>query len=124
MNAAPMNAIAPLDAVPDGGARGASVESAGARRALILIRRGGRVFAYVDACPHLGTPLETFPDRFIDATGRYLLCSTHGALFRFADGHCVFGPCLGKALAAVPVAVENGAIVLTGPIPPPPEPQR
>jgi nitrite reductase/ring-hydroxylating ferredoxin subunit len=48
----------------------------------------------------------------------------HGARFRIADGYCVFGPCLGKSLAAVPVAVVDGMVVLNGPVPPPPEPQR
>ena len=113
-----------FDAVPDGEARGTSVETEAGRRDLIVVRRGERVFCYVDVCPHLGTPLETFPDRFLDFGKRHLLCSTHGARFRIADGRCIFGPCLGKSLAAVPVAVVDGEIVLTGPVPPPPEPQR
>ncbi len=113
-----------LAALPDGEARGVAVANGAGQRDLIVVRRGDRVFAYVDVCPHLGTPLETFPDRFLDLGKRHLLCSTHGARFRIEDGRCVFGPCLGRSLAVVPVAVVDGAIVLTGPIPPPPEPQR
>jgi nitrite reductase/ring-hydroxylating ferredoxin subunit len=89
-----------------------------------VVRRGDRVFAYINVCPHLGTPLETFPDHFLDLGKRHLLCSMHGARFRISDGYCVFGPCLGKSLAAVPVAVVDGMVVLNGPVPPPPEPQR
>jgi len=117
-------ALMALDAVPDGQARGVGVDTETGRRHLVVVHRAGRVFAYVDVCPHLGTPLETFPDRFLDLGGRHLLCSTHGARFRIEDGRCIFGPCLGKSLAAVPVAIVDGDIVLTGPIPPPPEPQR
>ncbi|MCK6449461.1 MAG: Rieske (2Fe-2S) protein [Alphaproteobacteria bacterium] len=113
-----------LDALPDGEARGVAVAADGGARDLIVVRRGGRVYAYVDVCPHLGTPLETFPDRFLDLGKRHLLCTTHGARFRIEDGRCVFGPCLGKSLASVPVAVVDGAIVLAGPVPPAPEPQR
>jgi len=117
-------AILSLDALPDGGARGATVEQDGRRHEILLVRRADRVFAYVNACPHLGTPLETFPDRFLDRTGRRLICSTHGALFRIEDGLCVFGPCQERYLAAVPVAVVDGRIALAGKIPSPPEPQR
>ena len=30
--------------------------------ALFVIRRGGALVAYVNACPHLGTPLDFLPD--------------------------------------------------------------
>lgn len=115
-----MTTLAPLDAIPDGAARGVAVTQEGARRDLILVRRGRRVYAYVNACPHLGTPLETFPDKFLDYSGRRLLCSTHGASFRIEDGFCLRGPCAGRSLVAVPVEVRGGAVALRGPIPPPP----
>ena len=116
-------AIARLDTIPDGAAVGLSVESDGARHDLIVVRFGKRAVAYVNACPHLGTPLETFPGRFLDHTGKRLLCSTHGALFRREDGFCVFGPCVGLFLVKAPVSVVDGAVVLTGPVPPPLHPR-
>ncbi len=119
-----MTALLALDAIGDGAARGVAVEQDGRRHDLIVVRRGSRVDCYVNACPHLGTPLETFPDRFLDRTGRRLLCSTHGALFLVDTGYCVFGPCLGRSLARVPVRVADGMIALAGQIPSPPEPQR
>jgi nitrite reductase/ring-hydroxylating ferredoxin subunit len=112
--------LAPLASIPDGAARGVTVAEGGGLRDLILVRRGGRVYAYVNACPHLGTPLETFPGKFLDYSGRRLLCSTHGASFRIEDGFCLRGPCAGRSLVAVPVEVRNGAVALRGPIPPPP----
>jgi len=117
-------AILALDELPEGAARGMEIEQDGRVYDIVVIRRDSAVFAYINACPHLGTPLETFPDRFLDRTGRRLICSTHGALFRVEDGLCIFGPCQAKYLAAVPIRVVDGMIVLEGKIPSPPEPQR
>ena len=60
----------------------------------------------------------------VDLTGRRLICSNHGALFRVEDGLCIFGPCHTRSLARVPIRVAEGMIVLDGKIPSPPEPQR
>ena len=72
-----------------------------------MVRRGERVFGYVNACPHAGTPLDWQPDRFLDAEGSRLMCHTHGALFRVEDGYCEAGPCAGDRLT--PFAVEIDA---------------
>ena len=42
----------------------------------------------------------------------HILCATHGARFRMGDGHCIHGPCIGKALVAVAVRLEGENIVL------------
>ena len=81
---------------------------------LIVLRRGNQVFAYVNRCPHGGTPLETFPDRFLDESGDLLICSTHGARFQVSDGVCVAGPCKGAALRPVRVHVSGGSVMLSG----------
>lgn len=73
---------------------------------LIAVSCGGTVRVYVNACPHLGLPLELLPDRFLDDAGRYLVCSAHGARFRPEDGRCVSGPCSGEVLEAVPCEVD------------------
>ena len=117
-----MTRLLALDSIADGAAKAVEVASGGATRALIVVRQGGRAVAYVNACPHLGTPLETFPDKFLDYSGTRLMCSTHGASFRIADGFCLRGPCAGRALVKVPVELRDGAVVLAGPIPPPPRP--
>jgi nitrite reductase/ring-hydroxylating ferredoxin subunit len=98
--------------VPDGGAKGFWFGSDAARRGIFLIRRGDAVAGYVNSCPHRGTPLDWQPDRFLDVTGRLILCATHGALFRIADGYCVSGPCTGKRLAPVALARHEDAIHL------------
>lgn len=99
------------DEVAEGQARGFLIGEGVARRDVILVRRDGVLRAYVNACPHQGTPLETFPDRFMDQDG-LLVCSTHGARFRVEDGFCVSGPCDGKSLTAIACAVENGVVVV------------
>jgi nitrite reductase/ring-hydroxylating ferredoxin subunit len=87
------------------------------RYGVFLLRQGGAILAYRNSCPHLGTPLNIRPDRFLDAGRQHILCATHGALFRIADGYCLRGPCIGASLEAVAIDVREGAIYLreTGP---------
>lgn len=69
---------------------------------------GPPVAAFINRCPHAGTPLNMFPDAsFYDRTGKFLLCGTHGALFEPAGGLCVRGPCSGQSLTPVPVELER-----------------
>ena len=80
------------------------------RVTLFVIRWQGVLHAYRNICPHVGTPLDWPDDRFFDASGRYLMCGTHGAVFRPEDGACIEGPCQGRALTAVTITVEDGEI--------------
>ena len=91
--------------IPDGGGKGFWFGEDTGRFGLFLMRRGEAVFAYANSCPHRGTPLDWVPDRFTDMGGRHVLCATHGALFRFEDGYCVSGPCLGSSLP--PIAIRR-----------------
>jgi len=56
--------------------------------------------------------LNWVPDQFLDLTGDYIQCATHDALFRIADGVCVYGPSAGDRLTPLPTAVEAGEVVL------------
>jgi len=100
------------DELAEGAARGFVFGAGQDRRAVFILRHGGAIRAYVNSCPHQGTPLEIFPDRFFDALGRRLICRTHGALFRPEDGFCVAGPCAGKSLAPAAIRVADGTIWL------------
>jgi len=99
------------EAVPEGGARGFPPGGAGLA-GLVALRRDGVLRVYVNACPHLGLPLECLPDRFLDAAGRHLVCTAHGARFRAEDGFCVSGPCAGDSLEAVPARVAEGLLTV------------
>jgi nitrite reductase/ring-hydroxylating ferredoxin subunit len=101
--------------IPEGAVRGFPPLPDG-RLGLIALRWGGVLRVYVNACPHLGLPLEILPDRFLDATGRFLVCSAHGARFRPEDGRCVCGPCAGQALEPVPCEVDTAGN-MTVPVP-------
>ena len=50
---------------------------------------------------------------FLDAECRYLVCATHGAIFRLCDGVCMAGPCQGDGLRAITCEVRDGAIWAT-----------
>jgi nitrite reductase/ring-hydroxylating ferredoxin subunit len=100
-----------LEEIPDGSARGFPA-APGGFTGLFAVRRGERVFVYVNSCPHVGLPLEPVPDRFLDTKRQFIICSAHGARFRIEDGVCFTGPCIGEALEAVPVRVEDGQLIV------------
>jgi nitrite reductase/ring-hydroxylating ferredoxin subunit len=79
---------------------------------VILLQWQGRLLAYRNRCPHTGVNLEWQPHRFLDLTGKYLQCATNGALFRFDDGLCLRGPCVGQHLTPIPLREDNQGIWL------------
>lgn len=83
--------------------------------ALFIVRRNGHFYAYENWCPHAGTPLDWAPDRFMDFTETRLQCATHGAQFEIETGLCVSGPCFGQSLRALPLAIENGRLMVSLP---------
>ena len=100
-----------LEDIPEGGAKGFPA-APGGFTGLFAIRRGTTVHVYVNACPHVGLPLEPLPDRFLDGKKSVILCSAHGARFRIEDGVCITGPCIGEALETVPHELIEGRIVV------------
>jgi nitrite reductase/ring-hydroxylating ferredoxin subunit len=99
-----------LDEIPDGNAIAARVETAAGGFELIVLRRGERVFAYHNECPHAGRNLDYAPGKFLISDGR-LICAAHGATFAVETGACLGGPC-SNGLAALPVAVVDGVVKL------------
>jgi nitrite reductase/ring-hydroxylating ferredoxin subunit len=77
-----------------------------------LVNDKGQFHAYVNRCRHMPTPLDFIRDQFLSADGRYLMCYTHGALYEFATGLCIDGPCKGESLFRLPVRVEEGEVVV------------
>ena len=98
--------------VAEGTGRGFRLGEGTEQVAMFVIRWRGVLHGYVNSCPHVGTPLDWLPDRFFDRGGAFLLCGTHGALFRPDDGLCVRGPCAGKRLAPAKVVTTDGTVVL------------
>ena len=77
---------------------------------VILARRGERIAAFVNQCPHAGYPLQRADGTIIVQEGRYLLCAAHGASFELDTGACAGGPCNGTGLAALPIQVSDGRV--------------
>jgi nitrite reductase/ring-hydroxylating ferredoxin subunit len=100
----------------DPGSRGFGQRGQGAGAEFFLVRKDGRVFGYLNRCPHTGAPLEWQPDQFLDLDGAFIQCAVHGALFRPEDGRCVRGPCAGQALEPVAVVVRDERVLLRGPL--------
>lgn len=78
---------------------------------VFVVRQGDVIRAWENSCPHAFAPLEMEPDRFLDLTGTYVLCTLHGAHFEPDSGACVLGPCKGRHLTAYPIRIDHGKII-------------
>jgi len=77
---------------------------------IFAIKKHGQIYIYENSCPHLGIQLEWQPDEFLDIDASMIQCSSHGALFRIADGECLLGPCQGQSLNSIDFTINNGQI--------------
>ena len=100
-------------AMADGEARLFARGDGKERIGVVLVRFGDEFRAYANVCPHFGIPLEI--GRGIKTFRKHVLCVNHYAVFRFEDGACIDGPCLGAALDAVPTLVRDGRVGLDDP---------
>ena len=107
-----MTELCRLDALDATGSLGLTVDLGDGPEEIFVVRRGDVVRAYRNSCPHTGGPLEWLDDRFLDDESEYIVCATHGALFRIEDGYCFAGPCKRQSLSIVPVRVEGDRVVL------------
>ncbi len=77
------------------------------------IRHAGRVSAFLNQCAHVPVELDWQPGVFFDDEGEFLVCATHGASYRPADGRCVGGPCRGRGLQPVPCFEADGSVFVS-----------
>lgn len=96
--------------LPDGSARGFDPHSSG-RDTVFLVRQGDRLSAWVNRCPHHGTPLAWRRNAYLNAAGDRIVCGAHGAQFAIDTGLCTLGPCLGDRLTPAQVQVHNNGEV-------------
>lgn len=106
-----LTVLCDLASIPEGEGREFVLSGEGTQRSVLVVRRGERVFGYVNACPHNYIPLNNQPDRFVTYDHEWIICSTHGAVFRYEDGYCEDGPCKGRWLEPIAVSVSNGKVV-------------
>ncbi|MBZ0129154.1 MAG: Rieske (2Fe-2S) protein [Rhodobacteraceae bacterium] len=99
-----------LDEIEEGRSKGVAPNRRGRDR-ILLARRDGEVYGYVNTCPHYDrAPMAWKKDEFLNADGTRIMCASHGALFRIEDGVCEVGPCLGQVLRRVDVFIREGAV--------------
>ena len=104
-----MRLLCRVEDIPENGAKGFPGAN-GRFTGLVAIRQGTDVYVYENACPHIGTPLDWTPDRFLSADGRFIICATHGAEFTISSGTCISGPCKGDRLTSVNVVIRDRVV--------------
>ncbi len=92
-----------FEQMEDLGSKGMSVDRNGKVTEAFVIKKEGRLFAYINHCPHTGAPLDWEPDQFLNLDQSYIQCAMHGALFEIETGLCVYGPCVNRRLDSVPL---------------------
>jgi nitrite reductase/ring-hydroxylating ferredoxin subunit len=73
------------------------------------IRFEGQPHAYLNRCTHVAMEMDFQPDQFFDASGRWLLCATHGAEYAPDTGECSGGPCRG-GLVKIALSESDGVV--------------
>ncbi|MFT4269334.1 MAG: Rieske 2Fe-2S domain-containing protein [Xenophilus sp.] len=88
---------------------GFDVAYAGQTCRAFAIRFEGRVHAFLNRCTHVAMEMDYQEGRFFDDTGRWLLCATHGAVYRPGTGECAGGPCRG-GLVKIALSEQDGVV--------------
>jgi nitrite reductase/ring-hydroxylating ferredoxin subunit len=113
-------AICSMSDIPSQKAKGfklAVIAEDGSERpwSIVVVRWGKQVFGYLNKCPHDGVNLDWERNQFLDPNnGIRLMCGKHGALFELGTGVCVDGPCKGRSLVPVNLAVIDNDICVVG----------
>ena len=79
--------------------------------AVLLLRSGTDIKAYVNRCAHFGVPLASRQDLLQFTPHTSLTCNVHYARFRWIDGVCDRGDCEGESLIPIPLQVEAGGAI-------------
>lgn len=93
-------------------AKSLTAEIEGETQDIFVVRNTLGIFAYIDVCPHAGSPLEWRQDHFLDDEFNHIICATHGAQFRIENGYCFAGPCKQLSLTALPLEIIENNIYL------------
>ena len=112
----PGTALGAVSDLPDGQATLMALDTGGGIAQpfrLLMLRSGLQVRAFVNRCPHFGVPLAAKQTLLISRPGHSITCNVHYARFRWSDGVCDSGECLGEGLIPVPVDISaNGQITI------------
>lgn len=104
--------ICRLDEISDPGCRGFDLHIRGEALSGFLVLKDAQLFAYVNACPHTGSPLDWVEHQFLDMDQEFIQCAVHDARFEVHSGLCIAGPCTGDSLKTLDVIQKDDAIYL------------
>ena len=108
-----MKRLTALDDIPSKGLRFNYHDGPFEEEGILVRLPEGEVRAYKNECRHLPMRLDDREPRELwDSSGRYLVCSSHGARYQPSDGLCVGGPCEGSHLRPLPIEVQDGEVFL------------
>jgi nitrite reductase/ring-hydroxylating ferredoxin subunit len=83
---------------------------------ILLLRSGLTVTAFVNRCAHFGMPLAVRQEHMQFVPHVSLSCNVHYARYRWSDGVCDRGACVGDALSAIALDVDaQGTIRIASP---------
>jgi nitrite reductase/ring-hydroxylating ferredoxin subunit len=102
--------VARVADLPHGTTRKFHLNCAGRSVEGFLVAYAGGVFAYVNRCRHLPMSMDWVENHFFSEDKRYLICATHGATYEPTTGECIWGPCFGAFLEAVPIEIIGGEV--------------
>lgn len=100
-----------VDELPSHGGKEIIFSEGRYRTSIFIQKTDDNIAVFLNHCPHAGTPLNLFGDRFLDVRGQNILCRTHGATFDRLSGKCVAGPCKGRYLQPIAYRITKGEIV-------------
>lgn len=98
--------LGPLDDIPEDKGREYLFGRGTSAFSMFVIRKGERVWGYLNICPHFSLPLNCRAGEFPNEDGSLIRCSMHFAEFRIEDGFCVGGAAENCFLDPVPVHVD------------------
>jgi nitrite reductase/ring-hydroxylating ferredoxin subunit len=101
------------DLLPTGQTACFQLQHRGTRLSGFIVNHREQHYAYVNRCPHAGTPLDLWPNEFLTEDGSHLICATHGAVFEPDTGICVQGPCPGARLERLRVERDGEWLIVT-----------
>lgn len=106
-------ALCTLAQIPDGGGHVLAFGDGEKPLRILLLRSGDEVRAWHNRCPHFGMPLAVRDEQLIVKAHVSFKCNVHYARFRWQDGVCDDGECVGERLEAIPVEVRGDTVHLT-----------
>jgi nitrite reductase/ring-hydroxylating ferredoxin subunit len=108
----PLLARLSMSDIPDGGAVSLDLSFQAGRQSVIVTRRGNKVAAFLNRCPHARWPLDTFDGRFLFTPEGALICAAHNAVFDPLSGACLGGPGQGEGLTPVPLSYDGTDVII------------